>query len=244
MSDSNASRRKLFMHSAHEKIGVSAGVAALRACDLSRFIDAEQVDRSVHVRLVAGSPASGREELAAAIDAYLTNRFNMVCTRARCDTADDLLDVADLDDVDCLLLLAGELTVVGGRISSLIFENHAELAGAVFGGAAAGDQREAVDVEIAQGAEEHPLLAGIEPFHAHLGCDAPCDIAADGRVLLVGASAGSRRPVAWIREHRGARVFRTSIGCPSDVRNFRFLRLLANAVGWAAGRHSSRESGR
>ena len=243
MSDSNVSRRKLFMHSAHEKIGVSAGVAALRACDLSRFVDAEQAGRSVRVRLVAGSPAGDREELAAAVDTYLTNWFSMVCTRARCDTADDLLELADLDDADCLLLLAGEVTAVGGRIGSLIFENHAELAGAVFGDDAR-DQREAVEVEIAEGAEEHPLLAGVEPFHAHLGCDAPCDIAADGRVLLVGASAGSRRPVAWIREHRGARVFRTSIGCPSDVRNFRFLRLLANAVGWAAGRHSSRESGR
>ncbi len=40
MSESLVSKRKFFMHSAHETIGISAGLATLKACNPARFATA------------------------------------------------------------------------------------------------------------------------------------------------------------------------------------------------------------
>ena len=51
-------------------------------------------------------------------------------------------------------------------------------------------------------------------------------------VLLTGTIRGHAEPVAWIRPHRGGRVFGTSLGELADFRRESFRRLLANAVHW------------
>jgi type 1 glutamine amidotransferase len=42
--------------------------------------------------------------------------------------------------------------------------------------------------------------------------------------------------VAWVRLHRGGRVFYTSLGHPDDFRQPSFLRLLVNAIFWTTRR--------
>jgi type 1 glutamine amidotransferase len=51
---------------------------------------------------------------------------------------------------------------------------------------------------------------------------------------LTGSTDEHEEPVAWTRMHRGGRVFYTSLGHQQDFREVDFLRLLANAVFWAA----------
>jgi type 1 glutamine amidotransferase len=53
---------------------------------------------------------------------------------------------------------------------------------------------------------------------------------------VVGERSEHSEPVAWNRLHRGGRVFYTSLGHQKDFRDENFLRLLANAVFWVAGK--------
>ena len=60
-------------------------------------------------------------------------------------------------------------------------------------------------------------------------------MAPDVTVLMMGTAPEGTDPVAWVRESRGGRVFYTSLGTPGDFENASFVRLLTNALFWAAG---------
>jgi len=44
------------------------------------------------------------------------------------------------------------------------------------------------------------------------------------------------QPVAWTREHKGARVFFTTLGHPGDFEQPSMRRLVVNGILWALGR--------
>ena len=44
------------------------------------------------------------------------------------------------------------------------------------------------------------------------------------------------QPVAWTREHKGARVFFTTLGHPADFEQDSMRRLVVNGILWALGR--------
>jgi type 1 glutamine amidotransferase len=116
------------------------------------------------------------------------------------------------------------------------------------------------DVAIHEGGSAHPILRGIEPFHARswLYHVAPLH-GDDNTILLDGTSVNSSRmdrqdefpltqPVAWTRTYRGARVFFTTLGHPADFEQESMRRLLINAIYWALGtevpRGGAKASGR
>ncbi len=94
-------------------------------------------------------------------------------------------------------------------------------------------------VRIAPGAENSPLLAGVNPANI-LGAQSlykvlPLD--ADVTPLLIGTAktdTSPPMPVAWTRNYGPgkARIFYTSLGAPEDMQIADVRKLLANAVNW------------
>jgi len=86
---------------------------------------------------------------------------------------------------------------------------------------------------------DHPLVEGMEPFEAFGSplTDLRLADGADATQMEVVAEArldDGRVPVAWTRQCCGARVFATTLGHPRDFWEYDFLRLVENAVLWAA----------
>lgn len=95
---------------------------------------------------------------------------------------------------------------------------------------------------------DHPVLRGVQPFHARSWLYHVAPLHGDGNVVLLeGTSEGSDKvaraaefpltqPVAWTRTYGGARVFFTTLGHPEDFTHESMRRLLVNAVLWGLGR--------
>jgi type 1 glutamine amidotransferase len=90
-------------------------------------------------------------------------------------------------------------------------------------------------VKAAEGAEQHPILTGVQtPFLSHGSLYKVSPLATSTTPLLIGSlSSQAQEPVAWVNQHGKARVFYTSLGHPEDFQDAQFRRLLANALLWA-----------
>lgn len=94
-------------------------------------------------------------------------------------------------------------------------------------------------VSIAPGAENSPLLAGVNPANI-LGSQSlykVLPLAADATPLLIGnakTDTSPPMPVAWTRSFGAnkARIFYTSLGAPEDMQIADVRRLLLNGVAW------------
>lgn len=81
---------------------------------------------------------------------------------------------------------------------------------------------------------EHPVLKGVGPITSR-GYYNNGKLAADVVVLqLVETDSKTPRPVTWTHSYNGGRTLYTSMGTPEDFKNEDFIRLLSNAVFWAA----------
>ncbi len=95
-------------------------------------------------------------------------------------------------------------------------------------------------VSIAPGAENSPLLVGVNPANI-LGSQSlykVIPLAADTTPLLIGTAktdTSPPMPVAWIRSYgaKQARIFYTSLGAPEDMEIADVRTLLVNAVNWS-----------
>lgn len=122
-------------------------------------------------------------------------------------------------------------------------------------------QQYLTEVTLADGAEEHPILRGVEPFsayswlyHVQGGGDT---LAGDSRPLLTGRSLISSHamkgdtarypltnPVAWTKTYTGqagktGRVFFTTLGHPYDFKDPSMRKLALNGILWALGREDA-----
>ena len=88
------------------------------------------------------------------------------------------------------------------------------------------------------GAENHPILRGVElPLRSNGSLYKASPLAGGTTLLLVGESADEKpEPVAWTHRYKDSRVFYTSLGHPDDFANLQFRKLLINAVFWAMGK--------
>ncbi len=94
---------------------------------------------------------------------------------------------------------------------------------------------------------QHPILRGVSPFQARSWLYHVEPLDGPATVLLQGESLNSqqagkhdtyppRQPVAWTREHKGARVFFTTLGHPADFEHESMRRLVVQGILWALGR--------
>ena len=120
------------------------------------------------------------------------------------------------------------------------FQNWLEMDRLVFGGNYKNHTKQGVPADVTLSATGHPVLAGVKPFRTTGGLYKNPDLAKDVTVLLTASTGTDAEPVAWVRERKldgkTQRVFYTSLGTPDDFRDPNFVRLLANAVAWAADR--------
>ena len=93
----------------------------------------------------------------------------------------------------------------------------------------------------------HPILRGVAPFPARSWLYHVMPLNGPATILLEGESLNSQQaakaaqypphqPVAWTREHKGARVFFTTLGHPEDFAQASMRRLVVNGILWALGR--------
>ena len=128
--------------------------------------------------------------------------------------------------------------VVGIRTASHAYQNWLPFDGEVLGGNYDGHYGSGMTarVEIAEGAREHPILTEVLPFESHGSLYRNTPISASASLLLTGRTEEHFEPVAWTRTDGGGRVFYTSLGHQKDFWELDFLRLIENAVLWAASK--------
>jgi len=94
-----------------------------------------------------------------------------------------------------------------------------------------------VRVELDAAARDHPVVTQLGWSVSRAApAAAPSRLADDAAVLLVARRGDRREPVAWVRRHGLGRVFSTTLGWGNDSGRTAFLRLVAGAVAWTAGR--------
>jgi type 1 glutamine amidotransferase len=80
----------------------------------------------------------------------------------------------------------------------------------------------------------HPVLAGVNDFVSKYSLYKTAPIASDAKLLLTGKTEEGEEPVAWTREQKGSKVVYIALGGVQDWRNPIFVRLVTNALFWAA----------
>jgi uncharacterized protein len=105
------------------------------------------------------------------------------------------------------------------------------------------------DVFLANGEEEHPVLRGIEPFHARSWLYHSTTLHERAKPLLTGRAVeggetggdhfGEPQTVAWTHlhagEHGNSKVFFTTLGHPEDFFDENMRRLSIQGIFWALG---------
>jgi len=212
--------------------------------------------KPLSVCLVSGSLEYNSDESLVALEPWLAKHFDIQCTRAFRRTDEDVPGLENLETCDVLLLFTRRLKIdgeqlqrikkycdagrpiVGVRTASHAFQNWLALDREVFGGNYKGHYSEGPETEIqlAKDAAGDPILAGFTPFRSAGSLYRNTGLAQDCRVLLTGSIPDHTEPIAWTREHKGGRVFYTSLGHPKDFEVEAFRNLVANALLWTAHR--------
>lgn len=95
------------------------------------------------------------------------------------------------------------------------------------------------DLEFSAAAKAHRIFEGVSPWKAgdklYLQNYKGRTLQPDCTVLITGVQGAVRSPVAWTRLRRGTRIFNTTTGVQSDVKDPRFQKMIVNAVLWAGG---------
>lgn len=90
-------------------------------------------------------------------------------------------------------------------------------------------------INVAKGAEKHPILAGVKMPHTTLGgVYQNIPLAKTATPLLVSTVEAGKapEPIAWTHTFGKSKVFYTSLGHPSDFKSPAFEKLLWNAMEW------------
>ena len=233
MAGLDATERILFMHSAHQTIGVSVGPAALGGYDSSGFTTAGKSADLLRVCLVSEGPEHKADGSLDVLARHLGPRYDVIHARARGTSAGGWSGPDDPRSYDCIVLLAGGSQSGAARLAQI---ERGYRGGRVIVGHGNSDPfvAETAEVTAVESSKDHPVLAGVGPLVTAFPPDATMEIPTDATVLLIARSPGRSQPVAWIRsDHRG-RTFHTLLGRAADFHHGAFVRLLANAVDWTA----------
>jgi len=216
------------------------------------------------VCLVAGCWEYEADKSLATLQKHLEGRYHATCTLVTARKRDHLPGLEALDDCDVALFFTRRLTIDGEQLErvkryctsgrALVavrttcagFQKWLALDKLVLGGSyhghiGAGPTMKAIAEPKAR---SHPVLQGVGPIKSRSWLYKTAPLAPDAELLMTGSApapfgnrhAKGAQPVTWCRVHSGGRVFYTSLGHQSDFENASFLRMLANALFWAAKR--------
>jgi type 1 glutamine amidotransferase len=213
----------------------------------------------LNVSIYSGATEYHSDQTLAAFKAYLEKNFNIHCTLNDVTDWHTLPGIDQLETCDVMVVFTRRVElppeqvekikkymesghgVVGIRTASHAFQTWLAFDHEVLGGDYHNHVKDdkLARLTIPAAAKDHPILAGVEPFTTMGKLYKNPQIAADDTVLLKANSDDDAEPVAWARtraEHRGQRVFYTSLGVPEDFENENFRRMLANAIFWTGKR--------
>lgn len=209
------------------------------------------------VCLISGSPEYESEKSLTLLQQHLEQRTGAKCTLLKSAGPADLPGLEALDDCDVALFFMRRLTidgpqldrikkyvesgrpVVAVRTASHGLQKWLEFDKLVLGGNYHGHLglNQPMVATVASKARPHPVLEGVaDTITSRYGIYQTDPLAADAQLLMTGSIAELKgmQPVTWTREHKGGRVFYTSLGGRDDFDNADFRRLLVNALYWAA----------
>lgn len=225
----------------------------------SRIFAAAKEVKPLKLCMLSGSEEYKSNESLAAFQEFVESKFPVKCSRAFWTSKTNLPGLNALESCDVMLVFTKRLElpsdqldlikkycdagrpIVGLRTASHAFQNWLELDREVFGGSYGGHYKSGVmtKVAIAKDAADHPVLKGVEPFESPSKLYKDPHNADDTKVLLTGTIPEHTEPLAWTREHRGGRVFYTSLGGPEDFEMKVFRTLLVNSIFWTARREQA-----
>lgn len=211
-------------------------------------------DKKPSLCMISGSFEYDSEESLIIFSDYMKIKFGIQPIMIAYKSENDDISLEAIDDTDVLLVFTRRLNtsgkelerfksycangkpIIGIRTASHAFQNWLAFDKEVLGGNYQGHYGSGpiCHVEIAPGAEGHPVLDGVSPFDSYGSLYKNTPIAEDAELLLNGRTNDQFEPVAWARLHKGARVFYTSLGHQKDFRDEGFLKLISNAVFWVA----------
>jgi type 1 glutamine amidotransferase len=192
--------------------------------------------------------------------AYLEKEYRVECSLSLCEK-NRLTNLEALKTADLLILFARRMNlpeeqmqvirahwetgkpIVGIRTAQHAFQprDNEIIDRQVFGGHYNGGgptSNGAFKAVPADGAENHPVLKGVEPFKGNKYAYGQGKLADSTTLLQVARTPKAVVPVTWTNTYKGGRMLYTSLGAPDDFKDQNFRRLLVNAIFWTS-RHDA-----
>lgn len=208
------------------------------------------------VCMISGSFEYESEKSLAAFQKYLEAHEKVKTVMIVYKNEDDNPSLAPIENADVVLLFTRRLRtkgeeferfktycakgkpIVGVRTASHAYQNWLDFDKLILGGNYHGhfDKGPPIHATINLARQDHPILKGVHDLDSTASLYKNDPLAVDTTLLLTGKMKDATEPLAWTRMNNGGRVFYTSLGDQTDFQNETFLRLLANAVLWAAGK--------
>ncbi|MFO7774347.1 MAG: ThuA domain-containing protein [Candidatus Hydrogenedentota bacterium] len=231
--------------------------ACLFAALLSLTAQADEDTLSIHI--ISGSAEYESEPSLRALQRTLEDDYEDIVVTASWgeDAGDHLHAICALAEADLALIFTrrmelpdkqleyilqhfeAEKAAIGIRPASHAFQDYLEMDEEIFGGDYSGHGGdEPVKVEIVEGAEDHPILDGVEPWTRPGKIYHNPELGPETTPLLwgIGQDSDIEEPLAWTNHYgEDGRAFYTSMGMPEDFENENFRTMLFNAIEWTTG---------
>ena len=214
---------------------------------------------ALSVHLISGSAEYESEPSLRAFQRTLEDDYEDIVVTASWgeDAGDHLHGICALAEADLVIIFSrrmelpeeqlehilghfeAEKPAIGIRTSSHAFQDYLEMDEEIFGGDYSGHgDDEPTEVEIMEGAEDHPILDGVEAWTRPGKIYHNPELGSETTTLLwgVGQDSGIEEPLAWANHYgENGRAFYTSMGMPADFKNENFRNMLFNAIEWTTG---------
>ena len=242
-------RRRFLQRAA--QAGLATSAAGILGQHAGAFA-ASATGKVIRICLVSGSEEYKSNESLTSFQQQLERDHPIRCSRAFWKSKTDLPGLEALDECNLMVLFTKRLEppkeqldrvkrycasgrpIVGLRTASHAFQHWLELDREVLGGNYKGHygSDQITKIKVVPQESKHPILKGFKPFETSTKLYKNPQIADDTRLLLTGSIPEHTEPLAWTREHRGGRVFYTSLGGPEDFQIDAFRQMLVNALFW------------
>ncbi len=219
-------------------------------------VDADAGKKPLRVVFIAAEGEYEPDKTLPILQKYLESKLDVVSTRVFAKSKSDLPGLEALDNCDVAVLFTRRIELkgdqldrlkkyctagkplVGIRTASHAIQTWLDLDKEVLGGNYKNHYTDGplTDIKFTAAGKDHPILKGVAPYKSRGSLYRNTGLAKDVTILLEGSIPEASEPIAWTRMYRGGRIFYTSLGHQKDFEEENFLKMMSNAIVWAAGR--------